>query len=152
MGKRREGREAAVQFLYQLDLHGLTEAGDTADFWELRAGPEQANPSAKTRAFTELLVQGVNAHRADIDARIQACAANYDLHRIAAVDRNILRVAIYELLHSLEVAPVIIINEAIEIAKKFGAEKSGGFVNGILDRIKKDVNRPARTGVKSDED
>ncbi len=147
MGKRREGREAAVQFLYQLDLHGATEAGDTAPFWDLRTGPEQANTPAKTRAFTEQLVQGVIAHRADIDARIVACTANYDLHRIAAVDRNILRVAIYELLHSLEVAPVIIINEAIEIAKKYGAEKSGGFVNGILDRIKKDLNRPDRVGI-----
>ncbi|MCE9610110.1 MAG: transcription antitermination factor NusB [Chthoniobacter sp.] len=150
MGKRREGREAAVQFLYQLDLHGETVAGDTANFWELRAGPEKSNPPAKTRAFTEQLVQGVNAHRAEIDDRIQTCTANYDLQRIAAVDRNILRVAIYELLHSLDVAPVIIINEAIEIAKKYGAEKSGGFVNGILDRIKKDLNRPARVGVKSD--
>ena len=151
MGKRREGREAAVQFLYQLDLHGETAGVSTADFWELRAGPEMANPTAKTRAFAEQLVLGVNTHRADIDTRIQACVANYDLHRIAAVDRNILRVAIYELLHSLEVAPVIIINEAIEIAKKFGGEKSGGFVNGILDRIKKDLSRPARSGVKSDE-
>jgi N utilization substance protein B len=61
------------------------------------------------------------------------------------VDRNILRMAIYEMLHSPDVAPVIIINEAIEIAKKFGAEKSGGFVNGILDRVKQDLNRPART-------
>ena len=91
------------------------------------------------------------AHRAEIDARIVACTANYDLHRIAAVDRNILRVAIYELLHCLEVAPVIIINEAIEVAKKFGAEKSGGFVNGILDRIKKELNRPDRVGIAKTE-
>ena len=75
---------------------------------------------------------------------IQKFTANYELNRLAAVDRNILRVAIYELLHSLDVAPVVIINEAIEVAKKFGTEKSGGFVNGVLDRIKKDINRPAR--------
>lgn len=151
MGKRREGREAAVQFLYQLDLHGAMEAGDSAPFWNLRTGPDMASTPAKTRAFTEQLVEGVLAHRADIDARIVACTANYDLHRIAAVDRNILRVAIFELLHSHEIAPVIIINEAIEVAKKFGAEKSGGFVNGILDRIKKDLNRPARVGIAKTE-
>lgn len=148
MGKRREGREAAVQFLYQLDLHGETDLGDPAAFWELRSGPDKAGAPAKTRAFTEEIVRGVNTHRAEIDARIKECTANYELHRIAAVDRNILRVAVFELLHSLDVAPVIIINEAIEIAKKFGAEKSGGFVNGVLDRIKKDLNRPDRVGVK----
>ena len=151
MGKRREGREAAVQFLYQLDLHGETEAGDIEPFWDLRSSPESATTPAKTRAFTEKLIHGVIAHRADIDARIVACTANYDLHRIAAVDRNILRVAIYELLHSLDVAPVIVINEAIEIAKRYGAEKSGGFVNGILDRIKRDLNRPDRVGIAKTE-
>jgi N utilization substance protein B len=151
MGKRREGREAAVQFLYQLDLHGEKEAGDIAPFWDLRSHPERSSTPAKTRAFTENLIQGVIAHRAEIDARIVACTANYDLQRIAVVDRNVLRVAIYELLHSLDVAPVIIINEAIEVAKKFGAEKSGGFVNGILDRIKKDLNRPARVGIATTE-
>ena len=144
MGKRREGREAAVQFLYQLDLHDEKVAGDSADFWDLRAGPDNATATAKTRAFAEQLVHGVNEHREVIDGRIKECTANYELHRLAAVDRNILRVAIFELLHSLDVAPVVIINEAIEIAKKFGTEKSGGFVNGVLDRIKKDLSRPAR--------
>ena len=144
MGKRREGREAAVQFLYQLDLHDEKVAGESADFWDLRAGPDNATATAKTRAFAEQLVHGVNEHREVIDGRIKECTANYELHRLAAVDRNILRVAIFELLHSLDVAPVVIINEAIEIAKKFGTEKSGGFVNGVLDRIKKDLSRPAR--------
>ena len=144
MGKRREGREAAVQFLYQLDLHGTGDAADPAAFWELRTMPGSAATPAKTRAFTEQLVQGVLAHREEIDARIKECTANYELHRLAAVDRNILRVAIFELLHSLDVAPVVIINEAIEVAKRFGTEKSGGFVNGVLDRIKKDLTRPAR--------
>ena len=150
MGKRREGREAAVQFLYQLDLHGAGDAADPAAFWELRTTPGSAATPAKTRAFTEQLVQGVLAHREEIDARIKECTANYELHRLAAVDRNILRVAIFELLHSLDVAPVVIINEAIEVAKRFGTEKSGGFVNGVLDRIKKDLTRPARTGIMKD--
>lgn len=145
MGKRREGREAAVQFLYQLDVQGERNAADSAaDFWALRSGPGTAAVTAKTRAFTEQLAAGVMAHRDDIDARIKKYTANYELHRLAAVDRNVLRVAIFEMLHSPDVAPVIIINEAIEIAKKFGAEKSGGFVNGILDRIKQELGRPGR--------
>ena len=82
-----------------------------------------------------------------IDSKIRACTANYELHRLAAVDRNILRVAIYELFHSLDIAPIVIINEAIEIAKKFGTEKSGGFVNGVLDRITKELTRPTRVGI-----
>jgi N utilization substance protein B len=149
MGKRREGREAAVQYLYQIDLHGEKQPGDAASFWALRSGPGKADTPAKTRAFTEQLVAGVTAHLDEIDARIKKFTANYELHRIAAVDRNILRVAIYEMLHSHDIAPVIIINEAIEIAKKFGTEKSGGFVNGILDRIKAEINRPAREGIAS---
>ena len=145
MGKRRDGREAAVQFLYQLDLHQEREPRGTDDFWELRSGPGKAPVTSKTRAFTEQLIAGVIAHLDELDECIKKYTANYELHRLAAVDRNILRMAIYEMLHSPDVAPVIIINEAIEIAKKFGAEKSGGFVNGILDRVKQDLDRPART-------
>ena len=147
MGKRREGREAAVQFLYQLDLNAGQEAVGNASFWELRIGSDKKATSASTRAFTEQLVAGVQANISEIDGRIKKYAANYELHRIAAVDRNILRMAIYELLYCPDIAPVIAINEAIEIAKRFGAEKSGGFVNGILDRVKGELNRPAREGV-----
>lgn len=144
MGKRREGREAAVQYLYQLDLNGDKEPGDPAIFWGLHSGPGKAAVTAKTRNFTEQLVQGVTGHRDEIDERIRKYTANYELNRLAAVDRNILRLAIYEMLYSPDIAPVVIINEAIEIAKKFGTDKSGGFVNGILDRIKQELGRPAR--------
>ncbi len=144
MGKRREGREAAVQYLFQIDLNGEKHAGDAEVFWALRSGPGKAPVQAKTRVFTEKLVQGVMANLEEIDGWIKKFAANYELSRLAAVDRNILRVATYELIHSLDVAPVVIINEAIEVAKKFGTDKSGGFVNGILDRIKQEVGRPAR--------
>lgn len=144
MGKRREGREAAVQYLYQIDLNGEVQPGNTDAFWALRSGPGKAPVQAKTRVFAETLVKGVTANLPEIDGWIKKYTANYELGRLAAVDRNILRVAIYEMLHALDVAPVIIINEAIEIAKKFGTDKSGGFVNGILDSIKKEVGRPAR--------
>ncbi|HYR58571.1 MAG TPA: transcription antitermination factor NusB, partial [Chthoniobacteraceae bacterium] len=135
MGKRREGREAAVQFLFQFDLNAGQTAPGNADFWELRAGPDKKDVPAATRLFTEQLVTGVQANLLAIDERIKKYAANYELHRIATVDRNILRVAIYEMLFCPDIAPVIAINEAIEIAKRFGTEKSGGFVNGILDRV-----------------
>jgi len=118
MGARREGREAAVQFLYQRDLNAGTNAETLEAFWELRP--------------------------ANIDERIRQSASNYDLHRIAAVDRNILRIAIYEMLFCPDVPPVVSINEAIEIAKRFGSDESGRFVNGVLDRIRGELNRPAR--------
>ena len=140
MGKRRDGREAAVQFLFQQDLNARGKQEKLAEeFWALRPSTQNV------REFCETLINGVLANKAAVDELIQKYTVNYELHRIAAVDRNILRLAIYEMLHSPDVAPVIIINEAIEIAKKFGAEKSGGFVNGILDRVKGDLNRPART-------
>lgn len=137
MGKRREGREAAVQYLFQRDLNG-SEKEDSSAFWELR--PATSN----VRAFGQNLIDGVLAHQAQIDERIKNCAENYELHRIAAVDRNILRVAIYEMLFCEETPPVVSINEAIEIAKRFGNEESSRFVNGILDRIRHQLNRPAR--------
>jgi N utilization substance protein B len=147
MGKRREGREAAVQYLFQIDVNGDKQPGDAEVFWNLRSGPGKAPVQPKTRAHTEQLVHGVMTHLEEIDGLIKKYTANYELGRLAVVDRNILRVAIYEMQHALDVAPVVIINEAIEIAKKFGTEKSGGFVNGILDRVKADLGRPAREPV-----
>ena len=139
MGKRRDGREAAVQYLFQRDLNSPDEKTSLEDFWQLR-------PATKsTRVFGDELIQGVLANQPAIDERIQKCVANYELNRIAAVDRNILRVAIYEMLFCKDVPPVVSINEAIEIAKRFGSDESGRFVNGVLDRIRHDLPRPART-------
>ena len=141
MGKRREGREAAVQFLFQDDLN-KTEAGGLPraleEFWTLRES------APRTRQFAGELINGVLEHREAIDERIKRVTANYELHRIAPVDRNILRVAIYEMLYTGDVPPVVCINEAIEIAKRFGSEDSGRFVNGILDRLKEEAARPLR--------
>lgn len=153
-GLRREGREAAIQFLYQLDSHGPEEAVPDADFWRLRAGstdPEEPDAAPapppiapKAKVFAEGLVHGTLSHKAEIDALIVKFARNYQLQRIAAVDRNILRLAIFEMLHNPEVPPAVVINEAIEIAKKFGSEESGRFVNGVLDRIRSEVDLPPR--------
>jgi transcription antitermination protein NusB len=141
MGKRREGREAAVQLLFHWDLNVRKALDETAlaGFWQLRA----ANQA--TKDFATRVANGVIAAQEAIDEKITRYTANYELKRISAVDRNILRMAIYEMLFCNDVPPIVAINEAIDIAKKFGTEESGKFVNGVLDRVKLDLNRPLRT-------
>jgi N utilization substance protein B len=138
MSKRREGREAAVQFLYQQDIHGDRATDLRPDFWNFR------ETKTSVREYAENLISGVNAHLADVDARIVKYVENFGIARLAAVDRNILRLAIYEMFHCMETPPVVAINEAIEIARKFGGEDSSRFVNGVLDRIKGELTRPLR--------
>ena len=96
------------------------------------------------RLFAEPLIRGTVEHRDEIDEHIKNHAKNWELHRMAVVDRNILRLAIYEMLHRADIPPVVSINEAVDIAKKFSTEDSGKFVNGILDKIKGELMRPAR--------
>ena len=94
--------------------------------------------------FAEPLIRGVLEHRAELDEIIRKYAENWELHRIANVDRNILRLAIFEMQHREDIPPVVSINEAVEIAKKFSTQDSGRFVNGILDKVKGELMRPAR--------
>ncbi len=136
MGVRREGREAAVQYLYLCDLNGES---DLLSFYKFRG----LSPAA--RRFCDALVVGVKEHHAEIDDIIQKNAQNYEIARISVVDRNVLRVAIFEMYHCPDVPPVVSINEAIEIAKKYSTEESGRFVNGVLDHIRLALARPART-------
>ncbi|MGK0186108.1 MAG: N utilization substance protein B [Verrucomicrobiales bacterium] len=138
MSKRREGREAAVQFLFSSDLNSEADESDWSAFWKLH------NANGFVRKFCTQLVDGVDRNREAIDARICDSAENYALDRLSTVDRNILRVAVYEMFHCEDVPPIVAINEAIEIAKRFGSEESGRFVNGVLDRLKRDLNRPLR--------
>lgn len=140
MGKRREGREAAVQFLFAHDLHGEHTPEEQEAFWSIH------NAKTSVRQHAETLARGVLAHREEIDALIAPVLQNFRLERVANVDRNILRLAVYELLHQPEVPAPVILNEAIEIAKSLGAGESGGFVNGILDQIAKRTrpNAPRR--------
>jgi N utilization substance protein B len=139
MGLRRDGREAAMQFLYQLDTHRpeKMEEGLTA-FWK------QSEVPKNVRDFADALVRGAMEKMPEVDAKIRTLADNWDFERLAVVDRNILRLAIYEMLFCPEIPPVVSINEAIEIAKKFSTAESGKFVNGLLDRVKKELLRPAR--------
>jgi len=137
MGKRRKAREIALQFLYQLDQTGATDpAPFETDFW----GRHPVD--AEARAFAASLVRGTKAQQEKIDAMITESAEHWDLDRMAVVDRNILRMAVYELLYEPGVPAKVAINEAIEIAKKFGTAESSRFINGVLDRIHREL-RPA---------
>ncbi len=120
-----------MQFLYGYEAQGevATATRELASFWELRdAKPE-------VRDFAEQLIGGVIAHLGEIDSAIRTHLQNYSLGRLEAVDRSILRVAAYEILFSSHIPPQAAINEAVEVAKRFGAADSARFVNGVLDRI-----------------
>jgi len=143
-GKRRIARELAVQFLYQFDLSGGSLEEALPLFWQT-----QSEVSEDGRKFAEQLIHGVTERRAVIDEHIGKYADNWDLPRIAAVDRNILRLAMYEMLFRDDIPPVVSINEAVDIAKKFSTHESGAFVNGILDRLKADLTRPSRTAASA---
>jgi N utilization substance protein B len=139
-GKRRLGRQLAMQFLYQFDLNSGNLDEALQDFWLT-----QPDAPAPARVFADELIRGAVAHWPELDKKIKQYAEHWELHRIAAVDRSILRLAIYEMLYRDDIPPVVSINEAVEIAKKFSTAESGKFVNGILDRIRMDLPRPART-------
>jgi N utilization substance protein B len=130
MGKRRRARELALFLLYQLEFHPDDAAEATKVFWE------DHPTSPEIKVFAENLVRGTLEHREVIDRLIASYAQHWRLPRMAVIDRNILRMAVYELLWNQETPEKVIINEAIELAKTYGAEDSGRFVNGILDQIK----------------
>ncbi|HEX6882781.1 MAG TPA: transcription antitermination factor NusB [Planctomycetota bacterium] len=130
MKKRTRARELALQFLYQIDLRGPELLEEARAF--LRA--EEKEKAARDYALA--LVQGVAAHRTELDAEIRAVAQNWELSRMAVIDRNVLRMAAFELLHCPDIPPKVAINEAIELGKRYSTQNSGGFINGILDKIK----------------
>ena len=129
MGARREGRELALQVLYSLDLNPM----DTRE--SLRLMRENARVASGVRLFAEEVVTGVIANREALDARINDQSTNWTLSRMTKIDLNILRIAVYELLFRPDIPKNVTMNEAIEVAKKFGTEESPAFVNGILDEI-----------------
>lgn len=139
MGERRGARTCALQLLFQRDFNRTEEPKVLEQFWEKK------KPSSRARLFAEKLYQGVTTHREAIDYALQNHVENWDLKRLAAVDRNIMRIAIYEMWYCQDIPPVVTINEAVEIAKVYSGTDSGKFVNGILDRILKNLDRPART-------
>ena len=146
---RRNSREWALQILFLADSNPPSDGIDTAiaEFWELQA-VEDKPPEKNLRDFAEKLVRGVWENRDAIDARISGYLTNWTIDRIGGVDRNVLRLAMFELFHSEETPPVVILNEAVDVAKFFSTRDSGKFVNGVLDRAMKDVPRSPREARK----
>jgi transcription antitermination factor NusB len=169
VGKRRTAREMAVQMLYQNDLGGsnLPQIFNTFDVAEYvareaveeggvvkarRPGPgglEDRTEYVKRRKrvddafeYAQALVRGTLDHRQQIDDMIRGQADNWRLERMPAVDRNILRLAVYEMLFEMDIPKLVVVDEAIELAKKFGSEQSGRFVNGLLDGLLKQHTFP----------
>jgi N utilization substance protein B len=131
MGLRREARELALQMLYALDAN--SSAGVIGTFQAFRE--EQTEVTARVREFAEGLVQGVVGQRDVIDEAIRARSKNWALARMPRVDLNVMRLAAYELMYRPDIPKKVSINEAIEIARRFGDKDSSAFVNGILDEI-----------------
>jgi N utilization substance protein B len=134
MGARRKARELALQMLFQHDLSGNEPEMITSTFEDL----QKSKPN--TREFAVKIFQGTVDHLQEIDDMIQRQADNWRLSRMAVVDRNIIRMSVYEFMHETDTPKLVIIDEAIEIAKKFGTQKSSQFINGILDGILKRYN------------
>ena len=145
MRKRTQGRELALQLLYQVDLRGDDVLAEVDGFLD---GDSGGDP--EVRGFARELIHGYLERRVEIDRRIEEVARNWQLRRMAAIDRNILRLGAYELLYRTDIPPLVAINEAIEIAKKYSTKNSGPFVNGILDNIRLKAGK-REPGAKSPE-
>jgi transcription antitermination protein NusB len=132
MGSRRTGRERALQALYQLDV---AEGGPREALEAAWASSEEGQNDANAHAFAAELVNGVQQQLAHIDALIEEHSHNWRLERMARIDRNILRLAIFELKYREDIPRKVTLNEAIELGKRFGTEESSAFINGLLDRV-----------------
>ena len=130
MRKRTQAREASLKILYAADITGSSVQECHRNFWG--DGREEKSEMKK---FSDCIVFGFDSKRERVDEVIAKYAANWKISRMASIDRNVLRIAVFELLFVEEVPPKVVINEAIEMAKKYGDTDSGKFVNGILDRI-----------------
>jgi transcription antitermination protein NusB len=150
VGKRRRGREMALQMLYQSDMGGATLPQVLLHFNPvdyLEAYREEGEGDALTREqyeqikealeYARRLVEGTLEHREELDGLIREQAENWRLERMSAVDRNVLRLAAFELLYEPDVPKLVVLDEAIELAKRYGSEQSGRFVNGLLDGLLK---------------
>jgi len=128
--KRSRGRELALQFLYQRDLRGPELEGEVESFIK------SEEPDGEARKFALKLVAGTIEHLEPLNEKIQSVAQNWDIARMAVIDRNVLRLATFELLFCNDIPPKVAINEAIELGKRYSTQNSGAFINGILDKIK----------------
>jgi N utilization substance protein B len=132
VGKRRKAREIVLQILYQLEVNPLDFQETLASFWDNFTPPEDA------KEFIEDFVGGVFRHRVELDVLVDRYSEHWRVGRMGRVDRNILRMGVWELLYGKDAPPKVVLNEAIELGKRFGSEDSGAFINGILDRVQRD--------------
>jgi N utilization substance protein B len=149
MTRRSRAREVAFQVLYQDDLNPRNDPAASDRMIEARLRVEDLV------TFARELVSGVRRNRAAIDARLEAVAANWSLKRMAATDRNVLRLGAYELLHT-DTPPRVVVDEAVELSKRFGSAQSSQFVNGILDKVmhageNDEGRKPSDEGMAKDE-
>ena len=140
MGKRRKARESTLQILFQLEFDDPQLEKVIEQYWQYRKASEEI------RQYTDCLVKGIISHKKDIDKIIQSVSEHWRISRMAVVDRNILRMAVFELLFEQNIAPAIVINEAIEIAKKYSNEEAATFVNGLLDAVRKKIESVKKAG------
>ncbi|HMA97076.1 MAG TPA: transcription antitermination factor NusB [Polyangiaceae bacterium] len=136
MGARTTARESALQMLFAIDATEADVDDVIRDYWRETPG------DAEGRAFADALVRGVVRSLSEIDRLITTASAHWRVERMTRVDRNVLRVGAYELARCPEVPRPVAIDEAVELAKRFGTEESSSFVNGVLDRIAEDCGRP----------
>jgi N utilization substance protein B len=130
MGYRRKARELAMQALFYMDMRKNIST-EAFDFYCLHFPP-----SKKVQPFFFMLVNGVIRLGSEIDAIIERYSSNWKISRMSCVDRNVMRIAVFELLYCQDIPPKVSINEAIDVGKKFGTEESGAFINGILDSVR----------------
>jgi len=142
MSTRRSAREWVIQFLFQNDFNPGDLERALSEFWK------NLEPDSKSKQFTEDIIRGVITNLQQIDALMQSYAENWEIKRMNAVDRNVIRMALFEMLHRPDIPPVVSINEAVDIAKRFSSIESGKFVNGILDRALRDLRRPIREAIE----
>ncbi len=132
MRKRTQAREYTLKILYQAELTRREINAAAEHFWK-----EFDSVDNHVKEFASRLALGIKDHLEEIDAKISKHATNWQLKRMAVIDRNVLRIGVFELLHALDIPPKVTINEAVELAKKYGDTESSKFVNGILDKIHK---------------
>ena len=140
MGARTGAREAALQMLFGIEASGSGADAAIRDYWREMPGDAEGRP------YADEIVRGVLADKDAADERIRAASTNWRLERMTRVDRNLLRIGAWELVYKSEVPRPVIIDEAVELAKRYGTEDSGAFVNGVLDRIADDLGRANETG------
>jgi N utilization substance protein B len=131
VGRRSKARECALQMLYQCDVTGAPIESVIASFWRVRTATEGA------REMAERLARGATRERERLDRAIAAAASHWRLERIATIERNVLRLGAYELIMEPRTPPSVVIDEAVEIAKRYGEAESSAFVNGVLDSIRR---------------